>query len=251
MIPTGEKNDLDPLHAHGRPIKVAIADDHPLVLSGLIYELEKQAGVNVVGTAENPTELIKLLNAHPVDVIVSDYSMPGGTHGDGIALFGFLKRRYPKTHLIAVTMMSNPSVIRSLIAQGVDGVLSKSDSLTYVVGSLYAALSGKKFYSPSIQAIVKMHGIGAEPSAAPINNLTVRELEVIRLFVSGLTVSEIAERLHRSKQTVSTQKMSAMRRLGIRRDADLIKYGMEAHLVAQIDEQPGPSMPPHATGEHH
>ncbi|GLQ95845.1 response regulator transcription factor [Dyella mobilis] len=228
---SSEKNDLDPLNIHGRPIRVAIADDHPLLLSGLAYELEKQAGVAVIGTAENSTELMKLLNQHPVDVVVSDYAMPGGSHGDGIALFGFLKRRYPKTHLIAITMMSNPGVIRSLIAQGVDAVLSKSDSLTYVAGSLYAVLSGKKFFSPSIQTIVKMHGIGADPSAAPVNNLTIRELEVIRLFVSGLTVSEIADRLHRSKQTVSTQKMSAMRRLGIRRDADLIKYGMESNLA--------------------
>jgi two-component system capsular synthesis response regulator RcsB len=134
-------------------------------------------------------------------------------------------------HLIAVTMMTNPNVIRSLIAQGVDGILSKSDSLTYVSDSLYATLSGKKFLSPSIQTIVKMHGIGASAADAPVNKLTIRELEVVRLFVSGLTVSEIAERLHRSKQTVSTQKMSAMRRLGIRRDADLIKYGMESDLA--------------------
>jgi two-component system, NarL family, captular synthesis response regulator RcsB len=243
-----DKLDVDPLHAYGRAVRIAIADDHPLLLSGLAHELEKQSGVVVVGVAQNSTELVDILNRQPVDVVVSDYAMPGGTHGDGIALFSFLKRRYPQTHLIAVTMMSNPGVIRSLLAQGVDCILSKADSLTYVAGSLYAVLSGKRFFSPTIEAIVKMHGIGNGSAASPTKNLTMRELEVVRLFVSGLTISEIAERLHRSKQTVSTQKMSAMRRLGIRRDADLIKYGMESDLTQHISNISGE--PPHAQVNH-
>jgi two-component system, NarL family, captular synthesis response regulator RcsB len=230
-----DKHDLDPRDLYGRPLRIAIADDHPLLLSGLIHELEKQPGVTIVGAAQNSTELVELLNREPVDVVISDYAMPGGTHGDGIALFGYLKRRFPKTHLIAVTMMSNPGVIRSLIAQGVDCVLSKSDSLTYVAGGIYAVLAGKRFFSPTIETIVKMHGTGDGPSSAITRHLTIRELEVVRLFVSGLTVSEIAERLHRSKQTISTQKMSAMRRLGIRRDADLIKYGMDSDLALQLN----------------
>jgi two-component system, NarL family, captular synthesis response regulator RcsB len=234
---TKENTESAPRYLFGRPIKVAIADDHPLLLSGLTHELEKQAGVTVVGSAQNSTELVALLDRQPVDIVVSDYAMPGGTHGDGVALFGLLKRRFPKTQLIAVTMMSNPGVIRSLITQGVDCILSKADSLAYVAGSLYAALSGKRFFSPSIEAIVKMHHIGSNSSSSPTKNLTMRELEVVRLFVSGLTVSEIAERLHRSKQTVSTQKMSAMRRLGIRRDADLIKYGMESDLALQVSHR--------------
>jgi two-component system, NarL family, captular synthesis response regulator RcsB len=227
------KSELDPLQSYGQPVRIAIADDHPLLLSGLTHELEKQAGVTVAGVAQNSTELMDLLNRQSVDVVISDYAMPGGAHGDGVALFGLLKRRFPKMHIIAITMLNNPGVIRSLMSQGIDCILSKADSLTYVAGSLYAARSGKRFFSPTIEAIIKMHGIGENPAASPIRNLTTRELEVVRLFVSGLTVSEIAERLHRSKQTVSTQKMSAMRRLGIRRDADLIKYGMDSDLISQ------------------
>jgi two-component system, NarL family, captular synthesis response regulator RcsB len=224
---------FEPLSIHGRPVRVAIADDHPLLLAGLAYELEKQLDVTVVGQAANSTELVELLNKHPVDVVVSDYTMPGGNYGDGIALFGFLKRRFPAVRLIALTMMSNPAIIRSLMMQGVQCVLSKADSLVYVAGSLYAALSGKRYYSPAIETIVKTHRISGDSAVPPISRLTQRELEVVRLYVSGYTVSEIAQRLHRSKQTISTQKMSAMRRLGIRRDADLIMYGVNANLTSQ------------------
>jgi two-component system, NarL family, captular synthesis response regulator RcsB len=227
------KNPQEPFSIKGRPIRVAIADDHPLLLAGLSHELEKQLGVTVVGWAENSSELVELLSKNPVDVVVSDYTMPGGNYGDGIALFGFLKRRFPGIRLIALTMMSNPAVIRSLMAQGVQCVLSKADSLVYVAGSLYAALGGKRYCSPSIEAILKTHHIEEESGNPTTSRLTTRELEVVRLFVSGLTVSEIAGRLHRSKQTISTQKMSAMRRLGIRRDADLILYGINANLTSQ------------------
>ncbi|GLQ49562.1 response regulator [Dyella flava] len=249
MNPTQEHAESQPHYIYGRQVRIAIADDHPLLVSGLAYELEKQSGVIVVGTAQNSTELVELLNQHQVDVVVSDYAMPGGSHGDGIALIGFLKRRFPKMHIVVVTMMSNPGVIRSLVTQGVDCILSKSDSLAYVAGSIYAVLSGKRFFSPSIEAIVKMHSIGNSWSRSPSKNLTMRELEVVRLFVTGLTVSEIAERLHRSKQTISTQKMSAMRRLGIRRDADLIKYGMESDLTLQVPKTSSELKNPFGTPE--
>jgi two-component system capsular synthesis response regulator RcsB len=238
-----KQSQLEPLHVNGHPVRIAIADDHPLLLSGLAYELEQHHRIRVVGAAENSTDLVALLNKHPVDVIISDYTMPGGCYGDGITLFGFLKRRFPAVRLIALTMMSNPAIIRSLMAQDIHCILSKADSLTYVIGAVHAALTNKRYYSPSIETIVKLHGLDSHAWTSSANNLTTRELEVIRLFVSGLTVSEIAERLHRSKQTISTQKMSAMRRLGIRRDADLIMYGVSANLTSHSVDTPADVLP--------
>jgi two-component system capsular synthesis response regulator RcsB len=216
---------------YGQSIRVAIADDHPLLLTGLAYELSQLSGFTVVGKAQNSTQLIELLSERAVDVVISDYTMPGGTHGDGLALFGFIKQRFPNTQLIALTMMSNPGVLRSLLAQGVQCILSKADSLVYIVDALHAALSNRRFLSPSVEAIMKMHGMDNGANTLLAKKLSPRELEVVRLFVSGLTVSEIAARLHRSKQTISTQKMNAMRRLGIKRDTDLIIYGIDANLT--------------------
>jgi two-component system, NarL family, captular synthesis response regulator RcsB len=222
---------FQPSPIHGQTIRVAIADDHPLLLTGLAYELSQLSGFIVVGKAQNSTELIDILSERAVDVVISDYTMPGGTHGDGLALFGFIRQRFPGTQLIALTMMSNPNVIRSLLAHGVRCILSKADSLVYIVDALHAALSNRRFLSPTVDAIMKMHGIDNSANGSLAKKLSPRELEVVRLFVSGLTVSEIAMRLHRSKQTISTQKMNAMRRLGIKRDTDLIIYGIDANLT--------------------
>jgi two-component system, NarL family, captular synthesis response regulator RcsB len=227
-------NDLSP--SRERTIRIAIADDHPLLLAGLAHELGQQPNVCVTGVARNSTILVDLLENQSVDVVISDYAMPGGSHGDGITLFGLLRRRFPNVRLIALTMMSNADVIRSLLARDVNCILSKADSLEYLTAALYAALAGKRYLSPSIEAIVHRHGIQGGATSSRKRRLSTRELEVVRLFVSGLTISEIAELLHRSKQTVSTQKMSAMRKLGIGRDADLIKYGIEEHLTSQSAE---------------
>lgn len=223
----------DKLSHSDRVIRVVIADDHPLLLTGLAHELQGQPDVRIVGSAANSTALVDCLEKQPVDVVISDYAMPGGEYGDGITLFSLLKQRFPSVRLIALTMMSNADVIRSLLAQDVTCILSKVDSLEYLTTALYAALAGKRYLSPGIEAIVHLHSIQGGASGPRARHLSVRELEVVRLFVSGLTISEIAERLHRSKQTVSTQKMSAMRKLGITRDADLIKYGIEEHLTSQ------------------
>ncbi|MFK2900580.1 response regulator transcription factor [Dyella jejuensis] len=217
-------------------MSVVIADDHPLLLAGLAHELRQHPGVKVVGSASNSTELVELLLRYPVDVVITDYSMPGGSRGDGITLFGFLRRRFPNVGLIALTMMNNTGVIRSLMTQGINCILSKADSLDYLTAALYCAVAGKRYLSPTIEAIVTAHGIDGRNQGLRARDLTVRELEVVRLFVSGLTVSEIAERMHRSKQTVSTQKMSAMRKLGLARDADLIKYGIDEHLTSHVIE---------------
>lgn len=219
-----------------RTIRVAIADDHPLLLAGLTHELEGQADIRIVGAAANSTALVELLQSQPVDVIISDYAMPGGSYGDGITLFSLLREQFPDVRLIVLTMLGNADVIRSLLAQNVSCILSKADPLEYLTTALYAALAGKRYLSPGIEAIVHRHGIQGGASGSRTRQLSSRELEVVRLFVSGLTISEIAVRLHRSKQTVSTQKMSAMRKLGIHRDADLIKYGIEEHLTTQSAE---------------
>lgn len=228
---TNVTNDTSP--SSERTVRVAIADDHPLLLAGLTHELRDQPDIRIIGAAKNSTMLVDLLETHAIDVVISDYAMPGGSHGDGITLFGLLRHRFPNVRIIALTMMSSADVIRSLLAQNVNCILSKADSLEYLTTALYAALAGKRYLSPAIEAIVQRHGIQGDASIARKRRLSTRELEVVRLFVSGFTISEIAERLHRSKQTISTQKMSAMRKLGIGRDVDLIKYGIEEQLTSQ------------------
>ncbi|MGN5477255.1 response regulator [Cupriavidus basilensis] len=101
-------------------IKVLIADDHPIILNGISQVLASEVDFQVVGKATDSTELLHLLHTVDCDVIVTDYSMPGGEIGDGLPMLQTLRRRYPATRIVLVTMLDNPGLIRSILKAGIE-----------------------------------------------------------------------------------------------------------------------------------
>ncbi|CAI8699030.1 MULTISPECIES: response regulator [Burkholderia] len=211
-------------------VRVMVADDHPSSALGMSQALAGSSTIKLLGTVSNSTDLVAMLDVQQSDVLVVDYVMPGGKYGDGLALLSFLQRRYPALHLVTITMIDNPSVLRAIQRQGVGCILSKSDAISHLVGAVHAAYVGANYLSPFVKQLLE----GTETSPGT-RTLTAREIEVVRLYGAGLTVGEIAVQLHRSKQTISSQKSSAMKKLGIVRDADLIRYASEG----QLPEMPG------------
>lgn len=225
-------------------IRVIVADDHPAIVEGLKASLGGHSTVSVTATVANSTELIPALNTHPCDVLICDYSMPGGEFGDGITLFSFLRRRYPNTRIVVLSMMDNPAVIRSLLKLGIQCILSKSDSTGHVLPAIHGAYADGRYFSPAMAKIVWQLDV-EEPDTTK-RELTAREAEVVRLFVAGQSINEIAATLRRSKQTISSQKSNAMKKLGIASDTDLIKFMLGVEL-AQPDNAPKAELP----AEHH
>lgn len=206
-------------------IRVAFADDHPVIRLGIEATLDDIPNVKRIGSAVDSTGLVALLDAQACDMLITDYAMPGGQYGDGLELVGFLRERYPELGIIIITSMDKAVLIRSLLACGVDGILSKADDMSHLRSAVQAVHSKRKYFSPRITRMVK-----ALPSTNS-SRLSPREFEVIKLYVSGTSINGIAEKLERSKQTISTQKVSAMRKLGIESDADLFKYALELGLT--------------------
>ncbi|WP_175818735.1 MULTISPECIES: response regulator [unclassified Burkholderia] len=206
-------------------VRVMVADDHPSSALGMSQALAGSSTIKLLGTVSNSTDLVAMLDEQQSDVLVVDYVMPGGKYGDGLSLLSFLQRRYPALRLVTITMIDNPSVLLAIQKQGVACILSKSDAISHLVGAVHAAFVGANYLSPFVKKLLE----DCQPSAG-MRLLTAREIEVVRLYGAGLTVGEIAVQLHRSKQTISSQKSSAMKKLGIIRDADLIRYASEGQL---------------------
>jgi two-component system, NarL family, captular synthesis response regulator RcsB len=211
------------------PIQVAIADDHPALLIGISHELAGASGIKLVGCAANSTELISILGAQRCDVIVTDYAMPGGEYGDGIALIEFVKRHFPGVQIVVLTMMENSGIFKALLKQGVRCIISKADPAFHIENAIRVSHLRGEYFSPTVGNFIKKISCA---SSLGVEHITKREAEVIRLFVSGLGVNEIASRLSRSKQTVSAQKRSAMKKLGIDRESDLFRYAYERGLIS-------------------
>nr|WP_311528369.1 response regulator transcription factor [uncultured Ralstonia sp.] len=211
-------------------VRVAVADDHPVILLGVEHEFATHREIRVDGLARDSTELIQLLDRTGFDVLVCDYTMPGGEYGDGLVLLALIRQRYPHIRVVVLTMAENPAILQVLMTE-VRCIVSKSDLTTHLSLAVHAAFARGHYLSPVVETILRTlpphqrrpHG------RAP---LTHRELEVVRLFVSGMTVNEIANQLSRSKKTISTQKSTAMRKLNIDRDVDLVRYGIETGLIS-------------------
>jgi two-component system capsular synthesis response regulator RcsB len=219
----------------GFSLRVVLADDHPGMIAGVEHGLSSASTIQVAGTAANSTELMRILDTGCCDVLVSDYSMPGNEHGDGIALFSLIQRRYPSVKLVVLTMLDNPAVLSALRRLGITCIVSKADAVSYLIPAIHAAATGGAYYSPSVEKSMRTLDRSRTDGKAP-QLLSKRELEVLRLYASGLTVNEIAERLSRSKKTISTQKARAMEKLGVERDVDLLRYAMDNGIVASSSQ---------------
>ncbi|MDN7907513.1 response regulator transcription factor [Burkholderia diffusa] len=208
-------------------IRVTLADDHPTVLSGINHELGRVPTIEIVATANSTDELVARLSGTVCDVLITDYVMPGGRVVDGLPLLKFLRRNWPDMKIVVLTTIDNPAIVQEMIKNGANAVLSKVDDIGHLIAATHAVYAGATYFSPSAQTKTPT----AETLSRMAQPLTSREAEVIRLYTSGLSINEIAAQLNRSKQTISAQKIKAMKKLGIERDADLFQYAYETGLV--------------------
>ncbi|CAH2920618.1 MAG: Two-component transcriptional response regulator, LuxR family [uncultured Paraburkholderia sp.] len=211
-------------------VKVVIADDHPVILFGAEQALLKFPGIQVVARARQSTELIKVLQTTACDVLVTDLAMPGGQFGDGLPLIGYLRRNFPNLPIVMLTMLENAALLQRLRELGVTLVVNKSDDLSHIGLAVRHVSRHLEYLSPSVKASLDALRMNAGGKSDEVM-LSRRELEVVRLFVSGMTIKEISEQLNRSIKTISTQKNTAMRKLGIDRDSELFQYAQSNGLL--------------------
>lgn len=217
--------------ASEQPLRIIIADDHPIFLIGLRAVLERDEQVRIVGEANSPQALAALLQHCPCDVLVTDFMMPAEPQADGLRLIEHLRRHYPDLPIVVVTMLNNAGLFHSILELGVMGLLSKASLADELPDAIAQVRQQRPYVARTItQALVLAGQVGADRLHSQ-QQLSPRELEVIRLLAGGKTVGEIAAHLNRSKQTVSAQKVSAMRKLGLISDAALFIYVQEHGLA--------------------
>jgi len=212
-------------------IRIIVADDHPIVRSGIRSVLEGAHGIYVVAEAGCPDSLIAALeNTSGCDLIVTDLNMPGTQVVDGMPLLHLLRRRWPRLPVMVLTLMDNLGVLQLAMAAGARGMMLKTDALVDLPTAVRQIAAGETYISASLRE--KWRAADEVAAGVPRTPLSPRESEVLRLFVRGMTVSEIAQYLHRSIKTVSRQKMSAMAKLRLTSDIEVYEYAREQGLLA-------------------
>lgn len=209
-------------------LKVVIADDHPIVLLGVREVIQRVGRYRVVGQATTSSELVEQLRLHQPRILITDFNMPGDcTYGDGLKLIEYILRHFPSTQVLVLTMISNTMILSRLQELGVAGVIQKNHLHDEIEKALSAIRKRRIYRSPlPLASSVVQESMQIE---ARFDLLSPREMEVVRLFVTGMTVGDIARQLSRSNKTVSAQKVSAMRKLQVESDQDLLTYCIEAN----------------------
>lgn len=214
------------------PLRIFIADDHPFTLAGVRMEIERAGGAfQVAGEASNGAALLKLLESSRAgDLLVTDFAMRGPQlrDCDGLPLLLTLRRQFPALPIIVLTDVSNPAMLRAMVDAGVRGLVDKISARNELLTALQKVAMGRIHFCRAMRTALDQAG-GLD--GAPVR-ISPHEAEVVRLFVGGLTVSEIAARLSRSVKTISRQKNDAMHKLGLDNNSQLYAYARDHGLVA-------------------
>lgn len=164
-------------------------------MAGMEFIAGSTSAIDLVGVSRSPVDLIASLSRQNCDVALIDYSIRGNGHMEGLALLGYLRRTFPKVGLVVLTTHENPAIIRSILALDVSGVVSKFDDIGHIVTAIHASYGGGNYLSPTIKSGLDE---ASEGESWREWKLTPREIEVIRLYPSGLSINEIAGQLNSS-----------------------------------------------------
>ncbi|SOZ34928.1 response regulator transcription factor [Cupriavidus neocaledonicus] len=213
-----------------RTFSVVIADDHPVIQLAVKSTLSAIPDLHVCATCSSGKELFAALATHRPDLIVTDFTM-GRAEGndDGLRLMQRLRQSSPATPVVVFTMLTNGGLLTRIRETGVAAIVGKNEDPAVLRQICLDALAGhRQRLSPALAGLMASAGALADGAASP---LSPREIEVVRMFAAGSTVTAIAAYLHRSLATVATQKRSAMRKLNITSNADLVAYAREHGLA--------------------
>lgn len=207
-------------------LRLIIADDHPLLINGLISVLEEIPDVEILESAANGRQLIDRLGKTPADIALVDLNMP---QLDGIATLKVLNKAFPALKVIVFTNYHQPKLIDEIKELGAKGYLLKtSDSFTVKQAIATVAL-GKTYFpedSPAPSAVIPF-----EDEFTKKYQITKREVEILTMIAHGLTTKQIGERLYVSEFTINAHRRNICRKLNIYTPVGLINFVREHGII--------------------
>jgi two-component system response regulator NreC len=211
--------------AGGDAIRIVLADDHAVVRRGLELLLEAEEGFEVVASVGDVAAAIRTTRGHKPDVLVLDLNMPGGSSLDAIPQ---ILAASPQTRIAVLTMQDEPAFARQALGAGALAYVLKEAADDELVEAVRRAASGQTYLNPQLGA-----RMAAEPRQAPgpPDDLSEREVEVLRMIALGHTNAEIAERLYLSIRTVESHRAHIQQKLRRSSRADLVRYALDHGLV--------------------
>lgn len=204
-------------------VDIVIADDHALVRSGLKLLLEGEGDLRVVAEAGDVESARRYVRAHRPAVLVLDLSMPGGS---ALASIATIREESPETQIVVLTAQREPEAARQALSAGALGFVLKDAAETELVEAVRRAARRDAFLDPRLGAL-----LASELPSSPPDDLSDREVDVLRLIALGHTNVEIARQLYLSVRTVEAHRAHIQTKLNISSRAELVGYALKRGLL--------------------
>ncbi|MFA4839173.1 MAG: response regulator transcription factor [Candidatus Neomarinimicrobiota bacterium] len=208
-------------------IRVLIIDDHTVVREGLKQIFSDESDIEIVDEARTGDEGLAKIEKHRPDVILLDISLPGKS---GIEIIKQVKNRKIPSKILVLTMYSEDQYAMRVLKSGADGYLTKDSASAELLSAVRQIFHKGKYINPSL-AIKLAFEIDAHSEKPLHERLSNREFQVMKMLAAGKTVSEIASELNLSVKTISTNRSRLLEKMGLRNNAEVMKYAMKNGLV--------------------
>lgn len=206
-------------------VSLIIVDDHPVVLQGFEYLLQRIPQLHIAGTFTSAAAALAFLEQQAVDIVLLDINLPDG---NGIELCAALKKKDAALRVIAISNHNERSIITRMLQAGASGYILKNASSEELLRCIENAMQGRLVLSEAVQAVLA-HAPGQELAGTP--GLTRREKEILKLIAAGLTTAEMAAQLFISPLTVETHRRNLMQKFEVNNAAALIRQAAEHRLI--------------------
>ena len=207
-------------------IKLLIADDHKILLDGIVSLLQSEPSFAVAGTATNGYEVLEQAEKNDYDVCLLDINMP---KLDGLEAARLLKQKKPDIKIIMLTTYNDKEIISELVHIGASGYLLKNSDKQELIEAIKKVMNGRYYFSEEVEKII-LEGVAEKKTEKPIR-LTGREQEVFQLLVKEFTNDKIATELHISYRTVETHRRNIMQKTKTHSLAGLIKFAYSKGFI--------------------
>ena len=215
-------------------IRVHIADDHKILIEGIIAVINTDESIEVEGYSLTGKQVIEWIKSNSADILILDINMP---EYDGIEVLKFFKQKKITQKIIILSSYDDVKLVQEMINLGANGFLSKNSAGLHIIEAINAVYHGEQYFSDTIKNnLIKLYTgenvtSGKRPESTILNSLTPRELEVLKLITDEYSSPEIAGILNISQSTVDTYRKSLLKKTNVKNSIGLAMYAVKNNII--------------------
>ncbi|MEL6557627.1 MAG: response regulator transcription factor [Bacteroidota bacterium] len=212
-----------------KQINIAIADDHDMVRQGLESVISSFPQFNILETVNSGLKMLERLKVIKPDVVLLDIIMPDM---NGIEVAKKIKKNFPDVRILMLSMEVSSEYIKDAFKNEIDGYIPKNADISILIEAITTLASGERYYDQKVKDYIFKYFVNDESLAVPkIDNLSQREVQVLKMISNGVSNKEIGEQLFISPKTVEAHRNNILKKLHLKSTADLVKFAIAKNIT--------------------